>query len=49
MPAITFVLGVLVVLIYSPSQKDTLRHAMSLCGPDQLEGSRPSYCPKSCP
>lgn len=49
MPAITFVLGVLLVLAYSPSQKEIVRHALSYCGPDHPENSRPSYCPKSCP
>jgi hypothetical protein len=48
MPAVTFVLGVLVVLIYSPSQKDVVRYALSYCGEDHPENSRPSYCPRNC-
>jgi hypothetical protein len=48
MPAITFILGVLLVLVYSPSQKEVVRHALSYCGEDHPENSRPSYCPKSC-
>ncbi|KFC66842.1 hypothetical protein FG93_04324 [Bosea sp. LC85] len=49
MPAITFILGVLLVLVYSPSQKEIVRHALSYCGEDHPENGRPSYCPKSCP
>lgn len=48
MPAITFVLGILVTLLYSPSQSEVVRHALSYCGPDHPVDSRPSYCPKSC-
>lgn len=49
MPAITFVLGMLLVIVAQPSQKEVVRHALSYCGPDHPMDSRPSYCPKSCP
>jgi len=49
MPVITFILGALIVIVASPSQKQVVRAALTYCGPDHPEDSRPSYCPKNCP
>lgn len=49
MPALWFLAGMLFLWVYSPSDAAIARHAMTYCGPDHPEDSRPSYCPKSCP
>lgn len=49
MPVILLFAGMLVMWVYWPSHADVALHAMSLCGPDHPDNSRPSYCPKSCP